>query len=108
MKNEINKHNYKITISENLHSSNETREPSLFQIFLHNDDFTPMEFVVDVLEKFFYMDRQKAASVMMEAHMKGSAMCGVFSKDFAESKVSQIMEHARMNEHPLNCSMENV
>lgn len=103
MKNEVNKE-----YTTNLDSLNEIVEPPLYQVIVHNDDFTPMEFVVDILEKFFYMDRSKAAEVMYEAHRNGKAACGVFSKDFAESKVSQIIEYAELHEHPLNCSMEGA
>ena len=85
---------------------NELKEPLLFQIFVVNDDFTPMEFVVNTLEMHFYMDRKQATDTMFEAHISGRALCGIFSKDFAESKVSQVVEHARINEHPLICSME--
>lgn len=81
-------------------------EPTLFQILLHNDEFTPMEFVIGMLEKFFFMNRSKAASVMLEAHTKGTAFCGVFAKDFAEAKITQVIDYARTHEHPLICSMD--
>lgn len=86
----------------------EASYPALYQVVVHNDDFTPMEFVVKTLESFFYMDRRKAAAVMMEAHMKGDALCGVFSKDFAESKVAQVIDYAKLHEHPLICTMEII
>lgn len=86
----------------------EVREPSLYQVLLHNDDFTPMEFVVGVLESFFYMSRSKAAEIMLEAHRQGKAVCGLFSKDVAESTITQVIEYARTKEHPLTCSMEAV
>lgn len=101
MKNEVNK-----DYTPDPNSEAEVSEPSLYQVRVHNDDFTPMEFVVDVLQRFFYMDRITAAGVMMEAHVKGYAICGAFSKDIAETKVSQVEEYARLNEHPLICSME--
>lgn len=85
---------------------NKEDEPSLFQVLLHNDEFTPMEFVVSILEKFFYMDRKKANEIMIEAHMKGLAICGTFAKDFAEAKISQVVDYARTDEFPLICSME--
>lgn len=84
------------------------KEPRLYQIIMHNDDFTPMEFVVAVLETFFNMDRVKATRVMYEVHMAGKAVCGMFSKDVAETKVDQVIEFARRHEHPLLCSLEVV
>jgi ATP-dependent Clp protease adaptor protein ClpS len=100
-KNEDNKE-----YTENLSLINEITIPALYQVVIHNDDFTPMEFVISVLESFFYMDRRQAAEKMLEAHMQGEAICGVFSKDVAETKIDQIKEQARLNEYPLNCSME--
>lgn len=81
-------------------------EPPLYQVYIHNDDFTPMEFVIGILERFFYMERRNAAEIMLEAHVKGKALCGVFSKDCAETKISQVIEYARSHDHPLVCSME--
>ncbi len=81
-------------------------EPSLFQVFLHNDDFTPSSFVVEMLESFFYLDRSRAIAIARRARTAGRAICGVFSRDFAESKVAQVIEYAREHEHPLLCSME--
>jgi len=82
------------------------KEPPLYRVWMHNDDFTPMEFVVAVLEIFFNMDRSKATTVMFEVHTTGRAICGTFSKDVAETKVDQVMEYARQHEHPLLCSVE--
>lgn len=82
------------------------KEPVMFQVMMHNDDFTPMEFVVAVLEVFFNMDRAKATNVMYEVHTTGVAVCGVYSKDVAETKISQVMDYASMHEHPLRCSVE--
>lgn len=101
MKNESNN---EYTISEDLVS--EVTVPALYQVVIHNDDFTPMEFVISVLETLFYMGRRQAADKMLEAHTKGNAVCGVFSRDVAESKICQVMEEARKNEYPLNCSMD--
>jgi len=84
------------------------KQPSLYQVMLHNDDFTPMEFVVTVLENFFSMDRVKATQVMYEVHTAGKAVCGVFSRDVAETKMDQVIDYARMHEHPLLCSIEAV
>lgn len=101
MKNEASKE-----CTTHLEPINQLIEPALYQVVVHNDDFTPMEFVMGTLETFFYMNRCRAAEVMLEAHIKGRAGCGLFSKDFAESKVSQVIEHARLYDHPLICSME--
>ncbi|MHB1949247.1 MAG: ATP-dependent Clp protease adapter ClpS [Gammaproteobacteria bacterium] len=84
------------------------KEPSMFQVIMHNDDFTPMEFVVTVLEVFFNMDRARATQVMYDVHMTGKAVCGIFSKDVAETKIDQVMEYARSQEHPLMCSIEAI
>ena len=102
MKNEVNK---ELTASLT-ETELEMGEPSLYQVILYNDDFTPMEFVVAMLEKFFYLDRRQATEIMMETHTKGKGICGIFSRDFAEAKVSQVVEHARLYEHPLTCGME--
>lgn len=101
MKNEENKE-----YTNNLEASIETMEPLQYRVVVHNDDFTPMEFVVGILEKFFFMDRQRAAQIMMEAHTNGTAACGIFSKDYAESKIAQVIEFAQNHEHPFYCSME--
>lgn len=84
------------------------KEPSMYQVIMHNDDFSPMEFVVAVLEIFFNMDRTIATQIMYEVHIKGKAICGVFSKDVAETKVNQVIEYARSHEHPLLCSLEVI
>ena len=80
--------------------------PSFFHLILHNDDFTPREFVIGLLEKFLFMDRSKATNVTMQAHMNGMAICGTFAKDFAESKAAQLVDYARENEFPLMCTAE--
>jgi ATP-dependent Clp protease adaptor protein ClpS len=84
------------------------KEPSLFRVIMHNDDFTPMEFVVTVLDIFFNMERAKGISVMFEIHTRGKAICGVFSRDVAETKIDQVTEYARRHEYPLLCSIEAV
>jgi ATP-dependent Clp protease adaptor protein ClpS len=84
------------------------KEPAMYQVVMHNDDYTPMEFVVAVLEVYFHMDRVKATKIMYEVHMSGKASCGVFSKDVAVTKVDQVSEYARTHEHPLLCSIEAV
>ncbi|MBV9575207.1 MAG: ATP-dependent Clp protease adapter ClpS [Gammaproteobacteria bacterium] len=102
MKNEVNKE-----LTTNLTATgNELTQPPLYRVVIHNDDFTPMEFVVGILEKFFFMNRRKAIEIMMEAHIKGKGECGIFTKDIAETKMSQVVECAKLNEHPLISSME--
>ncbi len=82
------------------------KQPALYQIVMHNDDFTPMEFVVVVLELFFNLERTTATRLMYEVHMTGKAICGIFSRDVAETKVDQVTDYARTHEHPLLCSIE--
>ncbi|MDH5517801.1 MAG: ATP-dependent Clp protease adapter ClpS [Gammaproteobacteria bacterium] len=82
------------------------KPPKRYKVVLINDDFTPMEFVIQVLQSFFRMDRESAVQVMMMVHTKGKGICGVFSKDIAETKVVQVNEYSRQNQHPLMCSME--
>lgn len=84
------------------------KEPTMYQVFLLNDDYTPMDFVVDVLKHFFYLDEDVAVAVMLQVHVKGRGVCGLFSRDVADTKVVQVNEHARKNQHPLLCSMEPV
>jgi len=83
-----------------------TAKPPLYKVLLLNDDYTPMEFVVHVLERYFAIDHQTSIEIMMTVHKKGAAVVGVFSHDIAETKVTQVMELARKNEHPLQCTME--
>ncbi len=84
------------------------KRPPLFQVLLLNDDFTPMEFVVDVLERIFGMDRVKATRVMLEVHTRGRGVCGVFTFEIGETKVAQVMAYARQHQHPLLCTMEEA
>ena len=93
---------------ENTISQQETQliPPSLYKVLLHNDDYTTMDFVVDVLQKFFDMSEDKAFTIMFEIHTKGKAVCGVYPFDIAETKVSQVNIYARRHEHPLLCSLE--
>ncbi len=83
-----------------------TKKPSMWRVLLLNDDYTPMEFVVHVLQSFFGMDEQTAAQVMLHVHHKGVGVCGVFTYEVAETKVAQVIEFARNNQHPLQCTME--
>tara|TARA_B100001769_G_scaffold241250_1_gene208663 strand:+ start:62 stop:376 length:315 start_codon:yes stop_codon:yes gene_type:complete len=81
-------------------------KPPMYKVILLNDDFTPMEFVVHILEKFFGITHDLAINIMLTVHQKGLAVIGVFSHDVAESKVNQVMTYARKNQHPLQCTME--
>ena len=83
-----------------------TKRPSMYRVLLLNDDYTPMEFVVLVLQRFFRMTIEDATRVMLQVHQKGVGVCGVFTYEVAETKVSQVLAVARRSEHPLQCSME--
>jgi ATP-dependent Clp protease adaptor protein ClpS len=82
------------------------KEPGKYKVILLNDDYTPMEFVVDVLHRFFYMTYELATQVMLEVHYKGRCVCGLFTRDIAETKVALVNEYALQHQHPLLCSME--
>jgi ATP-dependent Clp protease adaptor protein ClpS len=84
----------------------EVRKPPLYRVVLINDDYTPMEFVVDILESVFGMERTRATQVMLEVHTKGKGVCGVFNYEIAETKVAQVMSIAKQHQHPLLCTME--
>lgn len=83
-------------------------KPGFYQVVVHNDDFTPREFLVHVLEIFFYMERKIAAQVMMEIKKLGKAACGIYSKDVAETMVERVLSYSKQYEHPLLCSLEVV
>lgn len=83
-----------------------TKRPPLYKVLLLNDDYTPMEFVVHVLERFFRMSHAQAFEIMLTVHKKGVAVVGVFSHEIAETKVAQVMDFARRHQHPLQCTME--
>ena len=82
------------------------KEPPLYRVVLINDDFTPMEFVVNILEGIFGMERTRATQVMLEVHTKGKGICGVYNFEIAETKVAQVMGIAQQHQHPLLCTME--
>ena len=84
------------------------KKPPMYKVVLLNDDYTPMEFVVQVLETFFNMDRERATRVMLAVHTKGKGVCGIYTRDIAETKVAQVNEFSRENQHPLLCSMEEA
>ena len=83
-----------------------TKKPSLYKVLLLNDDYTPMEFVVLVLEKYFSKGREEATRIMLHVHHKGVGICGVFTYEVAETKVTQVMDFSRQHGHPLQCTME--
>lgn len=82
------------------------KEPKKYKVILLNDDYTPMDFVVEVLKRFFYLNEALAVQVMLQVHMQGRGVCGVFTHDIAETKVSQVNDYGRSNDYPLLCSME--
>jgi len=83
-----------------------TKKPSMYKVLLLNDDYTPMEFVVHILEGIFHKGSEEATQIMLHVHQKGVGVCGVFTYEVAESKVAQVVDIARRNEHPLQCTME--
>ncbi len=83
-----------------------TKKPSLYRVLLLNDDYTPMEFVVYVLERFFQKNQEEATTIMLHVHQNGVGLCGVFTYEVAETKVAQVLDLARRHEHPLQCTME--
>lgn len=83
-----------------------TKKPSLYRVLILNDDYTPMEFVIHILERFFQKDRETATRIMLHVHNHGVGECGVYTFEVAETKVSQVMDFARQNQHPLQCVME--
>lgn len=82
------------------------KQPKKYKVVLINDDYTPMEFVVDVLKYFFHFNEELATQVMLQVHVLGKGICGVFTRDIAETKVAQVNEYAKNNQHPLLCMME--
>ncbi len=86
----------------------ELKKPPMFKVVILNDDYTPMEFVVIVLETFFAMSRENATRVMLHVHTQGKGVCGVFTRDVADTKVAQVNAFARAHQHPLMCSMEEA
>jgi ATP-dependent Clp protease adaptor protein ClpS len=86
----------------------ETRKPSLYKVLLLNDDYTPMEFVVHVLQRFFRMSIEDATRVMLHVHQRGVGVCGIFTYEVAETKVTQVMDFAKQHQHPLQCTLEKA
>ena len=83
-----------------------TKKPSMYKVLMLNDDYTPMEFVVDVLQHIFQKNREEATQIMLHVHQKGVGVCGVYTYEIAETKVTQTVDYARKNQHPLQCTME--
>jgi ATP-dependent Clp protease adaptor protein ClpS len=98
-----NGHSYDLAVEE---ARPAIKEPPLYRVVLINDDFTPMEFVVNILEAIFGMERTRATQVMLEVHTKGKGVCGVYNFEIAETKVAQVMGIAQQHQHPLLCEME--
>lgn len=84
------------------------KQPPLFKVILLNDDFTPMDFVIEILTTFFGMSEDKATQIMLHVHTKGVGVCGVYSRDIAETKVQLVNDHSRQHQHPLLCTMEEA
>ncbi|MFZ5792060.1 MAG: ATP-dependent Clp protease adapter ClpS [Pseudomonadota bacterium] len=87
-------------------SKPKTKKPSMYKVLLLNDDYTPMEFVVHVLERFFNKSREDATRIMLHVHRRGVGVCGVYTYEVAETKVNQVIDFARRHEHPLQCTLE--
>ena len=87
-------------------TATEIKVPRKYKVVLLNDDYTPMDFVVEVLKRFFHLSEEIAVQVMLQVHIQGKGICGVFTRDIAETKVAQVNDYARMNQHPLLSSME--
>jgi ATP-dependent Clp protease adaptor protein ClpS len=83
-----------------------TKKPSLYKVLMLNDDYTPMEFVVHVLERFFSKTRDEATQIMLHVHRRGVGVCGIFTYEVAETKVTQVVDYARQHQHPLQCTLE--
>lgn len=89
-----------------LKTRTKTQKPGLYKVLLLNDDYTPMEFVIHILERFFNKNKHEATDIMLHVHRRGVGLCGVFTYEVAETKVNQVMDFARANEQPLQCTME--
>lgn len=83
-----------------------TKPPSMYKVILFNDDYTTMDFVIEVLQRFFDMNRERALQIMLKVHNEGSSVCGIYSRDVAETKITQVSEFAKQHGHPLRCGME--
>lgn len=90
------------------HARPKLKRPRMFKVILLNDDFTPMDFVVHVLEQFFRLSREKATQIMLQVHTRGKGVCGVYTHEIAETRVAQVNRYARSQQHPLMCTMEEA
>ena len=89
-------------------SETQVKPPPMYQVVMYNDDYTPMEFVVEVIQLFFALTRERATQIMLKVHTEGRGVCGIFPKDVALTKVEQVTAYARQHQHPLQCAMEET
>ena len=89
-------------------SEAKTKPPPMYQVVMYNDDYTPMEFVVEVLQLFFVLPRERATQIMLKVHTEGRGVCGIYPKDVASTKVEQVIAYSRQHQHPLQCAMEET
>jgi ATP-dependent Clp protease adaptor protein ClpS len=104
--NDSNNDNDQVDGNTKLATKPKTKIPSLYRVLMMNDDYTPMEFVIEVLEKFFQKNREEATQIMLHVHQRGVGVCGVYTYDLAETKAMQVMNYARKYEHPLQVQLE--
>lgn len=103
-----------IAMANTVHESNtllkpevdKPKQPPMYKVLLLNDDFTPMDFVVETLQRFFNKSREQATQIMLKVHIEGVGLCGIYPQDIAETKMNQVMQHAREAQHPLQCIVE--
>src|SRR5258706_8682733 len=89
-------------------SETQVKPPPMFQVVMYNDDYTPMEFVVEVIQLFFALPRERATQIMLKVHTEGRGVCGIYPKDVASTKVEQVTAYSRQHQHPLQCAMEET
>jgi ATP-dependent Clp protease adaptor protein ClpS len=89
-------------------SETHVKPPPMFQVVMYNDDYTPMEFVVEVIQLFFALPRERATQIMLKVHTEGRGVCGIYPKDVASTKVEQVTSYSRQHQHPLQCAMEET
>jgi ATP-dependent Clp protease adaptor protein ClpS len=99
------RHDHGIALEE---ARPEVKPPPMYKVVLLNDDFTPMDFVVDVIQTFFSLGHDQATQIMLHVHTRGKGVCGIFTYEIAETKVAQVNDYARRNEHPLKCALEKA
>ncbi len=106
MSNELQSHQDRGIATEE--AKPEVKRPPMYKVVLLNDDFTPMDFVVDVIQTFFALGHDRATQIMLHVHTRGKGVCGVFTFEIAETKVAQVNDYSRQNEHPLKCALEQA